>query len=54
MLGSSCRGDLVEVVLSEAEGAARRKELEFVSHRKPLTMDQVFRAVVAAMSAALV
>jgi hypothetical protein len=28
---SSRRGDLVEPVLSEAEGAARRKELDFLS-----------------------
>ena len=31
MLGSSRRGDSVEPVLSEAEGAARRKELDFLS-----------------------
>jgi hypothetical protein len=31
MLGSNRRGDLVELVPSEAEGAARRNELDFLS-----------------------
>ena len=31
MLGSSRRGGLVEPLLSEAEGAARRNELDFLS-----------------------